>query len=406
MSCTGVFSFDVGTDTHVYTSCFSLPSSLSLSLSPPPPHTHIQHRPSKDENSRSPAKSPLNRQGSGIIRDFIAHTPRHKRLTPPQDIAILTSPSHPSPGTGIETETNHHHPQENGVGSEEQDHRRKLSSEFADPEIKSMHGFRTVPRKKPSPEDQLVERVPSELYHCQENLIPHSTAARVNHNGTPLVQNGYTSPEEAATPEDATSPEHHSMFQPQTSNHDTFSELLKGLDTPVRELPRYSPPLYRPKLDSRTMLGESLPAIQLRDDDFLTLRSNKNARLGRDKNFTEFSRRSECFGYEGPGSPGYHDYPFSMPQGEMILKDERREGGEGGGVSGGGEAEQRRDRWGSRGSGGERKWKRRTAIRRQRKKVSGSVTEPPPDTSYSFQVREGGREGGREEGRKGGREGG
>ena len=82
---------------------------------------------------------------------------------------------------------------------------------------------------------------------------------------------------------------------------------------------------------------------------------------------------------------------------EEAVRKERRGGGE---AKGGGESSRE---WRCRSQTGvpnERKWRRKTVIKRQRKKVGGSVSEPPPNTSYDFLVsqreREGGWEGGRE----------
>ena len=319
--------------------------------------------------------SPFARKGSGMVRDFIAHTPTHSQRTTPTNMAASeieppVSPDHSTTGTG----TNLKHKEQNGTGARHPKLRYKSSSEFQDPEVKSIY-LRRMMQAKVDPKDRLLERVASELYHCQENLLP------LDFDNTPASATKVIEKVRSKTPD---SPLPSSVSSPNlgVKGRNSFEELLIILEAPEKNLPVNSPPPFRPKLGT-TIYPESLPTHQ-KDDGFLTMkRPSKKPLLSHGKQFVEFSRKSECYGYEGPPSPLLFNN-FSVPS-DSILSEEsgvdREEvaGGEGGGIG-----ERKGRERGGRGGG--RKWERRTAIRRQRRKVSGSVSEPPPDTSYSYEV--------------------
>ena len=319
----------------------------------------MPHRPPQDDDNGGREGSPFTRKGSGMVKEFISRTPRHSRVTPPISEDAM-SPVH---SAGI---------------SMEQVKQNGMETNHADFKHANLHGHRTVPQspEKVSPDNRLLERVASELYHCQDSLLPVAIT-EVRHPST-STEEGEEEDEDVMVenrascgvrPAPSSAPSHH---RTPLHSQDSYEELLTILETPSDSEQIISPPAhFRPKLDTVAHHSESVPN-KPKSHGFLTIqRRMKNPLLSRDQHFNDFSRMSESYGYEGPPSPQLQDRFSLLPPAE-----ERERGPPG--VKG--ERERRRREAVSR------KFKRKTAIRRQRRKVGGSISELPPDTSYGYRV--------------------
>lgn len=267
-----------------------------------------------------------------MVREFLSRTPRHSRLSPP-----LTE--------GL---------QQNGTETRHRAMQHKHNSETESKKTRFAH------RQSSSP----LEKIDCELYRNQDKL-EDSRALCESLEEVPLpvrTINGDGS--DVVSPTSTPSPPW------RLNSRNSYEELLTILGTPGQEKHHVlsTAPQFRPKLETMVAHSESLPSKA----GFLTVRPRpKNPPLSRDSHFKDFSRMSESYGYEGPPSPLMDK--FSL----LEVEDGSGVGGQGEGEGG--------QRSGS-GSRGPRKWMRKTAIRRQRRKVSGSTSEPPPDTSYSYRV--------------------
>ena len=307
-----------------------------------------------------------------MVKEFI-RTPSHSCQTPDPVPENPPSPFHSTEAVA----------KKNGTGRR---HSQVEQTQSTDWEVglksKNYHGNRTG---KVDPDKRLLERVASELYHCQENLLglaqnlsPPSTereeeegedevirpllpclkAAVENGTGRREMSNGC--PEVEVHPSSAPSPTGPLRSQ------DSYRDLLTILESsPDKDdsLSPTSPPQFRPKLDTIAVHSEAC-LNRPRGPGFHTIqRHTRNPLLSRDATFNDFSRKTESYGYEGPPSPQTKERFVPPRAGE----------GEGG-----------RGRRASRVD--VKKFTRKTAIRRQRRKVGGSTSELPPETSYSFHV--------------------
>lgn len=283
-----------------------------------------------------------------MVREFLSRTPRHSRMTPP-----LTE------GPAL---------QQNGTVTKHRAMQKKHNSE-SDMKKSSVVCRQSSTPMTNKPEDHLLEKIASELYQGQESPLQlgdtRGLCESIEEDPLP-VTNGVTTHNGDGS--DVVSP---TSAPWRLTSRSSYEELLTILETPGQEKHHLlsTTPQFRPKLETMAAHSESLPD----KPGFLTVRPRpKNPPLSRDLHFKDFSRMSESYGYEGPPSPLMDTFNL------LVVED-------GSGVGGRGEEGEGAERRGS-GSKGPRKWTRKTAIRRQRRKVGGSISEPPPDTSYSYRV--------------------
>ena len=325
-----------------------------------------------------------------MVREFLMRTPLHSCMTPPP-ISVtppvsecLVSPLH-SARIGTEHITQN--------GTDASGHHEKTKAALP-------HGRRSLPQisEKIDPEDMLLERVASELYHCQENPLPLDISRMIRHPSDEEeeaieVQGGAESPSSEEQP-DVVSPASAPSPSARLRSRNSYEELLTMLDAPSGQNREH--PHFRPKLETVVVQSMSVPN-KSKSHGFLSMqRRQRNPLLSREQHFSDFSRMSESYGYEGPPSPQLQSR-FTMLTVEECHKEAEERGGavgqrgDGGGAVEEGrgeraEGEGGRERCVRRGTRIAKKFIRKTAIRRQRRKVGGSGSEPPPDTSYSLHV--------------------
>lgn len=279
-----------------------------------------------------------------MVREFLSRTPRHSRLTPPLTEGPVS--------------------QQNGTETKHRTMQKKQNSESSIKKTAVRRQSSTPMTNKP--EDQLLEKIASELYQGKEKLLQLEDTRGLCHSVEEGTSNGVAT--QNGDGSDVISP---TSAPWRLNSRNSYEELLTILETPGQEQhhllstrPQF--PQFRPKLETMAAHSESLPE----KPGFLTVRPRpKHPPLSRDLHFNDFSRMNESYGYEGPPSP--------LTDSFNLLEVE--------GVGGGGDEGEGAERRGS-GNRGPRKWTRKTAIRRQRRKVGGSISEPPPDTSYSYRV--------------------
>lgn len=279
-----------------------------------------------------------------MVREFLSRTPHHSRLTPP----LTEGPAS----------------QQNGTETKHRTMQKKQNSESSIKKT-AVHRQSSTPMTN-KPEDQLLEKIASELYQGKEKLLQLEDTRGLCRSVEEGTSNGVST--QNGDSSDVISP---TSAPWRLNSRNSYEELLTILETPGQEqhhllstTPQF--PQFRPKLETMAAHSESLPE----KPGFLTVRPRpKHPPLSRDLHFKDFSRVNESYGYEGPPSPLMDSF--------NLLDVE--------GVGGGGEEGEGVERRGS-GNRGPRKWTRKTAIRRQRRKVGGSISEPPPDTSYSYRV--------------------
>ena len=246
--------------------------------------------------------------------------------------------------------------------------------------VQNSHGKRTLPDKE-DPDNRLLERVASELYHCQENLLDLSRTISSPSMATDREEDEREEEEDKVVVENGVG--RHSMsnrhlkqdFHPPSApspattplrSQDSYSDLLTILENSSGQDDSLSPPQFRPKLGTIAVHVQSTPK-RSRGQGYHTLqRDAKQSLIPRDS--SDLSRTTESYGYEGPPSPrSKEEFSSSL----RVEGEGRRAGGKG-----------------KRASAmlDMKKLRRKTAIRRQRRRGRGSISEPPPETSYSYHV--------------------
>ena len=322
--------------------------------------SYLSYRPSpQEEDGEGEKEEPgITRKGSGIVKEFI-RTPQHTCQSPDSVPELPPSPAH-STGTAPEEEKPRN-------GTERRHSQVELTRSTGSTHTqKNLHGKITV-LDKVDPDNRLLERVASELYHCQDNLLPFDLSRNLSPVSTEIEEegeggNGVTGRGGETVHPATSAPTPSSPLHSQ----DSYRDLLTILENPSKQEDPLSPamPQFRPKLGTVAVHSSSEGTLSKpKSQGYRTLqRGTVSPLLSRDAIFNDFSRGRESYGYEGPPSP---------------LSKER--------FSRLGEGEGGRGRRGTRVD--VKKLTRKTAIRRQRRKVAGSLSELPPETSYSYQVR-------------------
>ena len=311
-----------------------------------------------------------------MVKEFI-RTPQHSFQTPGSEEPPFLAHSN---GMGASDDEK----PRNGMERRHSDVEQTKSIDWEAAQSKqNVSGKRTIPDKV-DPDNRLLERVASELYHCQENLLPFDLSRNLSPLATEgaagervegedeeeedevLVENGVRERGREVAFHPASAP---TSVVPQLQSQDSYRDLLTILENPSDQDDPLSPTMaakFRPKLGTVAVhsSNEISPTRGKGPGYRMIQRGLKNPHLSRDATFNDFSRMRESYGYEGPPSPQTKER-FVTPARET----EEREGG--------------RVRRATKVD--VKKLKRKTAIRRQRRKV-GSLSELPPETSYSYQV--------------------
>ena len=292
-----------------------------------------------------------------MVKDIMSRTTRHSRLTPPINEDVV-SPAH-SIEEGMEQL------KQNGTETDHQN-THHLEEESSD----KLHSHHSIPHKA-TPQTRILEQCHSESETISIVTTPeHQLKTSISADIDEKIKTTKISATHSDIPNEPRS-------VPLLHTRDSYKELLTILETPSNsdreQLLSPTPPQFRPKLDTNVFSDGSTPH-KPKSHGFLTVqRRTKNPLLSRDQHFNDFSRMSESYGYEGPPSPQLKDR-FSIlgspgDHGHRGRAEERDETG--------------RTRLGTKNI---RKFKRKTAIRRQRRKVGGSISELPPETSYNYHV--------------------
>ena len=307
----------------------------------------------------------LSRKGSGIVKEFL-RTPRHSvqtrgsasetPLSPVQSTTDVLSEGKPQNGTGR---------------SHSKVFQTRSDWDIAQKTpIKNSHGKRTLPDKV-DPDNRLLERVASELYHCQENLLDLSRTVSTPSMGTDreedereedkvVVENGVGGRHSMSNGQDFHPSSAPSPATTPRRSQGGYSDLLTILENSPGQDDSLSPPQFRPKLGTIAVHVQSAPNRPRGQGCHTLQRDAKQSLILRES--SDLSRTTESYGYEGPPSP----------QSKENFSSSLRMEGEGRGEGGRGKR-----------ASVMMKLTRKTAIRRQRRKVGGSIS---PETSYSYHV--------------------